>query len=296
MDLNPLEKTGKKHWIQRLRVKYRLVIRDDESLEEKFTFRLTRLNVFVLAGIISIVLIIFTTFLIAFTPLREYIPGYADVHLGKRVYELTLLTDSLEHVIRSNDRYLSNLRRIMLGEFPVDFHPTERDTVINRHLTSAQQRKEADSLLRIEIETNLQQFTQRGTGDRLPRQSTSEIITFFTPLKGIITSPFNPPEGHFGVDIVAKDNEAIKATLDGVVILASWTIDTGYVIALQHQRNYISIYKHNSVLLKKEGDFVRAGDPIAIIGETGYLTTGPHLHFELWFNGNPVNPKDYMTF
>lgn len=296
MDITPREKQGKKHWVQRLRVKYRLVIRDDETLAEKISFRLSRLNVFVLTGSISILLVILTIFIIAFTPLREYIPGYTDVGLGKRVYELTLLTDSLEQVIRSNDRYLSNLRRLMLGELPEEFHRIERDTLTHRDFTGVQERRKADSLLRLEIEAGLRQFTHGGVDDRLPQRSGSENITFFAPLKGIITSPFNPAERHFGIDIVARDNEAIKATLDGVVILANWTIDTGYVIALQHQGNYISIYKHNSVLLKQEGAFVRAGEPIAIIGKTGELTTGPHLHFELWFNGNPVNPKDYMTF
>ena len=119
---------------------------------------------------------------------------------------------------------------------------------------------------------------------------------FFVPLKGVITNEFNPSQGHYGVDVVSKQNEAIKAVLDGTIILSNWTIETGYTIAIQHQENIISVYKHNSVLLKKVGEFVKAGDPVAIIGQTGELTSGPHLHFELWYDGNPVNPKEYIIF
>jgi murein DD-endopeptidase MepM/ murein hydrolase activator NlpD len=112
----------------------------------------------------------------------------------------------------------------------------------------------------------------------------------------VITNEFNASQNHYGIDIVAKQNEAIKCVLDGTVILSNWTLETGYTIAIQHQQNIVSVYKHNSALLKKEGEFVKAGDPIAIVGQTGELTTGPHLHFELWSDGNPVNPKDYINF
>jgi murein DD-endopeptidase MepM/ murein hydrolase activator NlpD len=119
---------------------------------------------------------------------------------------------------------------------------------------------------------------------------------FYTPLEGIITANYNPVDNHYGVDIVAERNEAIKSTMDGTVIFSGWTVETGYVIAVQHQKNIISIYKHNSVLLKRIGDWVRAGEPIAIVGESGELSSGPHLHFELWHNGMPVNPTDYVAF
>jgi murein DD-endopeptidase MepM/ murein hydrolase activator NlpD len=129
-------------------------------------------------------------------------------------------------------------------------------------------------------------------------QKRSSIVgfLFFTPLKGIITSEFNPAQGHYGIDIVSKQNEAVKSVLDGTVIFSNWTLETGYVMSVQHSQNIVSIYKHNSVLLKKTGEYVRAGEPIAIVGETGEQITGPHLHFELWNDGRPVNPKDYITF
>ena len=120
--------------------------------------------------------------------------------------------------------------------------------------------------------------------------------SFFSPLAGIISAPYDPKIAHYGVDVVSKKNEPIKSVADGTVILASWTQDAGYVIAVQHRSNVISVYKHNSSLLKKMGEFVSAGDVIAIIGNTGELTTGPHLHFELWYNGNPMDPEEFVSF
>jgi len=119
---------------------------------------------------------------------------------------------------------------------------------------------------------------------------------FFKPLNGIITAKFAPLEKHYGIDIVAPHNDAVKSVLDGTVIMAAWTLETGYVIVIQHAGNLISVYKHNAVLLKQEGDFVKAGEPIAIAGNSGEISTGPHLHFELWYNGNPVNPTNYINF
>jgi murein DD-endopeptidase MepM/ murein hydrolase activator NlpD len=139
-------------------------------------------------------------------------------------------------------------------------------------------------------------FRTENTENGFVKKPTIGSVLFFVPLKGVITNEFNISQGHFGVDIVSRQNEAIKAVLDGTVILSNWTIETGFTIAIQHQENIISVYKHNSALLKKVGEFVKAGDPIAIVGQTGELTSGPHLHFELWYDGNPVNPKEYITF
>jgi murein DD-endopeptidase MepM/ murein hydrolase activator NlpD len=133
------------------------------------------------------------------------------------------------------------------------------------------------------------------SGNRSGSGSISNFF-FFTPIQGIISNGYNPANRHFGIDIVSKMNEAVKSVLDGTVILSAWTLQTGNIIAVQHQSNIISVYKHNSVLLKKEGDNVKAGDPIAIVGESGEMQTGPHLHFELWYNGNPVNPREYISF
>jgi len=289
------ERPPKKRWLQRLRARYRLVIRDDETYEEKLSFRLSRLNVFVIAGSIAIFLIILTTYIIAFTPLREYIPGYTDVNLSKNVYELINRTDSLEHILAMNERYLRNLRLVLSGELPEDFHTDVVDTVPVQFDDIQITHSRADSLLRAEFESQERIYSITGTGEFKPTQRAKGLM-FFTPLKGIVTSEFNPSENHFGIDIVAPENEVVKSTMDGIVLFSSWTIETGHVIVIQHQQNFNSVYKHNSVLLRKEGAFVRAGEPIAIVGGTGEYSTGPHLHFELWHNGSPVNPRDYMIF
>lgn len=287
----------KKSLISRLKNKYRLVIMNDETLEERLTFRLSRLNVFVVLGTLTIILIILTSILIAFTPLREYIPGYTNVGLQKKLYELQIKTDSIEKGLEKRDLFIQNMKDVMNGkDLSMDI-PLIKDT-LHKYNDIKLKKSPEDSLLRAELENqgkyNLYRF-ENSENIRQKSQSIGKVL-FFVPLKGVITNEFNPSQNHYGVDIVSKLNEAIKCVLDGTVILSNWTLETGYTIAIQHQQNIVSVYKHNSALLKKEGDFVKAGDPIAIIGQTGELTTGPHLHFELWSDGNPVNPKDYINF
>ena len=293
------EKSEKKrqNWKDRLRNKYRLVFMNDETLEERLTFRLSRLNVFVALGTLTILLIFLTTFLIAFTPLREYIPGYSSVGLQKKLYELTLKTDSIEKALKRKDRYLQNLRDVINGNDLSENRPIIRDTV-HKYGDIRLKRSEEDSLLRLDVESkakyNLYK-AESGENSSVPRGSIGGVL-FFTPLKGVITNGFDPVKKHFGLDIVAKQNEAIKSVLDGRVIIANWTLETGYVVAIQHSQNIVSVYKHNSAILTREGDYVNAGEPVAIIGETGEYSTGPHLHFELWYEGNPVDPKEYISF
>lgn len=277
---------------EKLKYKYRFVILNDETFEEKFNFRLSRLNVYTALGVGSLLLIALVTILIAFTPLREFIPGYTDVTIRKTGIENTLKLDSLENVLRQKEQYLININRIIQGE-PINFNDSlVVDTTIN-YKNIVNEKIPEDSLLRVMIETE-EKYNLFKSAGRTP-SSISSLI-FFNPLKGIVTEQFNSRKQHFGVDLVAPKNEAIKATLDGTVIFAEWTSETGYVIQLQHSNNLISIYKHNSVLHKKQGDKVKAGDVIAIVGNTGELSSGPHLHFELWYNGIPLNPEEYMLF
>jgi murein DD-endopeptidase MepM/ murein hydrolase activator NlpD len=287
----------KEKWTEKWRNKYRLVFMTDDTLEERFTFRLSRMNVFIALGTLAIVLIFLTSFLIAFTPLREYIPGYTNVGLTKRLYKLQLKTDSIERVLIAKDRFLTNIRDVINGKNLTEDKPLIGDS-LKRYGNIKMKRSSEDSLLRLEVENqnkyNLYKIeTIDGTSQK---KSSVGGVLFFTPLKGIITNLFNPVQKHYGVDIVSKQNEAVKVVLDGTVILSNWTLETGYVIAVQHSRNVVSLYKHNSAIMKKVGDYVRAGEPIAIVGETGELATGPHLHFELWSDGNPVDPKEYITF
>ncbi|MDD4373582.1 MAG: M23 family metallopeptidase [Bacteroidales bacterium] len=291
----------KERWYHKLRNKYRLVVFHEETFEEKLSFRLSRLNVFVLLVSLSAFLIFITIYIIAFTSLREYIPGYTDITLNARVYEMVRRTDSLERVFRQKDQYINNIRRIIEG-YDDEFDSLE--AVSNSRLIRASAidtirmtRSQQDSLLRLEFES-AERFNLYGQGNLLPesRRRAMQTANFFVPLKGLITNRFNPAIKHFGVDVVSNANEAIKAVLEGTVIFADWTPDKGYVIGLQHAGNFLSVYKHNAVLLKAEGDPVKAGEVIAVVGDSGELSSGPHLHFELWFNGMPINPEDYIGF
>lgn len=285
----------KKKLIRKLKNKFRLVIMNDENFEEKASIRLSPLNVFVTAGIIILTLITSTIYIIAFTPLREYIPGYADVNMRRNLMSLSLKTDSLDNELKARDLYLQNLRMVIDGNIDADTshnfagsNPARYDTM--RTL----QKSKADSMLRLMIES--QDKYELAVSD--VKASTGSIASFFffPPVKGTLINTFDRVGRHYGVDVLAGKDEGIKATLDGTVVLATWTNDTGYIIALQHSNNLFSVYKHNSALLKKVGNVVKAGEVIAIIGNTGEFTSGPHLHFELWHNGSPINPKDYITF
>ena len=278
--------------LQRLKHKYRLVILNDDTFEEKVSLRLSQLNVFVVVGISSLLLILLVILLIAFTPLKEFIPGYANVNIRKQGVENFLKSDSIEVALAENNLYIDNIKHIIQGELI----ELDNETVIDS-LASYEGIKnepiEEDSVLRnmIETEEKYNLFNKAGS---TPGNISSFI--FLQPLKGTVTNRFNMQQQHYGIDIVAPKNEAIKATLDGTVIFAEWTVETGYVIQLQHADNIVSIYKHNSVLHKKVGDYVKAGEVVAIVGNSGELSTGPHLHFELWYNGIAINPEDYMMF
>ncbi len=287
---------GKKEkgFFRKLHHKYRLVIMNDETLEKKLSLRLTRMNAFIIAGTLSILLVVATIYLIAFTPLKEYIPGYADFNTRMVLRELSLRADSLERDLRQKDLYIMNIRNIVEGRDLVEEIP---DTVGDPAVFAIDelQRSPEDSLLRMEMEQTAQ-FDNTYFGSEVQGTVQTMLIPFFPPLTGMISSHFNPAKGHFGIDVVADQDELIRATLDGRVIISNWTIETGYTIGIQHDNNIISIYKHNSSLLKEQGDYVEAGEAIAIIGDTGLYSTGTHLHFELWFNGNPVDPADYISF
>ncbi len=288
-------KKKNKGFFTKLHDKYRLVLMNDDTFEEKLSVRLTRLNVFVSVGTAVIFLIVATIYIIAFTPLKEYIPGYADFNTRKVLRELNLKADSLQAELRTKDLYITNIRNIIEGRELVDEMP---DTLGSKALTEISEitRSREDSILRaqIESETSYTDWVAEDL-DITEKRGVSQFF-FFPPLQGIVTNHFNAAQKHYGVDIVADTNSPVKATLDGTVIFATWTLTTGYTIGVQHTHNLLSVYKHNDVLLKGEGSFVKAGEVIAIIGNSGTLSTGTHLHFELWFNGNPINPMDYIVF
>lgn len=295
-----MENNRKKKWYHKLRNKYRLVIFHDETFEEKISFAISRINVFVALVSHSVILIVTTIYLIAFTPLREYIPGYTDVGLVKQVHYLERAADSIETVFRQQELYLSNIRRIIEGydelADSIEVFSPEQTAQTFALDTIKLTKSVEDSLLRLEFERSRYNLYYDQIPQRAGMNADMRLSRFFVPLNGTITNRFNISSGHFGIDIVSGTNEAIKATLDGTVIFADWTLDKGHVIGVQHPNNMLSVYKHNAVLLKKEGEHVKAGEAIAIVGSTGELTTGPHLHFELWHNGVPVDPEEYILF
>lgn len=289
----------KVRWYHKLRDKYRLIILDEDTFEEKLSFRLSRLNVFIVTGMLAIILVFLTSYIIAFTPLREYIPGYKDTNIQGELYELQLKADSIEEAVRSKDLFIENMKRVLSGEDPDEVVITSKapDSAERaKYANISINRSKDDSLLRADYEAQNRYNIKVGDKTASPKALTLSKLNFFTPIKGMITNHFNPSQQHFGVDVASARNEAIKAAYDGTVIFSEWTAATGHVIAIQHTGNVITVYKHNSVLLRKQGAFVRAGETIAIVGESGEYTTGPHLHFELWIGGKAMNPEDYILF
>jgi murein DD-endopeptidase MepM/ murein hydrolase activator NlpD len=266
---------------------------NSETYEHKFSLKLSPLNVFVTVGLLTILSFFLGVTLVAFTSLREYIPGYSDINVRKNALKAYLKTEELSQQLSQRDYYLQNIRNIIEGKVDTSSTTVKRDSnFVNTEISKYKSRE--DSLLRasIEAETAYNLFTNNDPS----LKNTIAGYLFFPPATGIVNNKFDAVKEHFGIDIVSRESEPIKATLDGSVIFSGYTSENGYVIVLQHSNNLISAYKHNSILLKKQGDYVDAGDVIAIMGNTGELSTGPHLHFELWYNGIPLNPEEYIVF
>ncbi|WP_290697427.1 M23 family metallopeptidase [Lacinutrix sp.] len=281
----------KKKISKKLFHKYRLIILNEDTFEEKLAFKLTRLNVFVLFSISSIALVGFTILLIAFTPLREYIPGYSSTALKKQAVALNFKTDSLQQIITYNDQYYTSIRKVLKGE--VSTVKFNRDSIIEAANKETGEidlsASKADSILRAKVDKE----------DKYNLFETAKSKTnfvLFPPVNGEISEQYNPEKKHYAVDIVVAKNTPIKATADGTVIFAEWTAETGFVILIEHSHGLLSVYKHNTTLTKTQGDLVKAGEVIATSGNTGDLSTGPHLHFELWSDGYSVNPTNFIDF
>jgi len=233
-----------------------------------------------------------TALVIAFSPLREYIPGYTSTDIRRQMVTLNQLSDSLNAELINRERYLQNIKNIIEGR-NID---TSQVEIVPPNSTLEDinfEKTPEDSLLREQVEAE-EKFNFFGYTN-VDNQSIEKLL-FFLPVKGLITESFNIEDEHYGVDVVTKENELIKSTLNGVVVMSSWTSETGHVIAIQHENNLLSVYKHNSVLLKDQGERVEAGEAIAIIGNSGKWSSGPHLHFELWYNNKPVDPEQYILF
>lgn len=247
-----------------------------------------------LIGVLAITIVMTTLVisLVAFTPLREYIPGYGDVTERKEILNLNIKADSLQQTLESRDAYMSSVLNVLNEKVEAKSVKPLKDTT-GKYSKLNIKASDADMEFRKEFEENKGKATTSVA--RLKYKGLSELV-FFTPVKGLITTSFNMTEDHYGVDIVAKTDETIKSTLDGTVIFTGFSAEDGNMIHIQHSNNLISIYKHCSVLLKRTGERVKSGEAIAIVGNSGEKSHGPHLHFELWFNGSPINPQEFVSF
>ncbi len=280
-------------FLSKLKHKFRLIVMNDSTLEERLSIRFSTLEMLSLFSFGGVLLFVFFLLLVGYTPMNEFVPGKASGRLHKELIVITLKTDSLEKKLLENELYLKNITAIVNGEDPVTIQ-TE-DTTVNNILEAELSFKKSkeDSLLRIAVEAedkiSITSKKDKGNLDL-------ENILYFSPIKGVITNSFDRKEEHFGTDIVAKEDEPIKCVFDGVVVISHWTSETGYVIGVQHANGVFSLYKHNSILFKSVGEYVKSGEVIAVIGNSGDISSGPHLHFELWYKGIAVNPENYISF
>ncbi|RLD79607.1 MAG: M23 family peptidase [Bacteroidetes bacterium] len=285
---------NKKDFFKKLKNKYQVTILNRTTLAESHIFSLTRLNVLTYVGVFVIILSILIGLLLVFTPFNYLLPLRKNSQLSRQLFENAIKLDSLKKEVRIRDQYFENIQNVMLGRQVNNFESIQ-DTSSFKHEKLEFSRSKHDSILRKQIEKEEKQSLSVLNNSKQKNVSLKNLH-FFLPIKGIVTNGFNIENGHLATDIVAQPNEPVLATLEGTVTLATWSLSEGYIIMVQHNYNIISIYKHNESLLKKQGDHVTAGEPIAIIGNTGELTTGPHLHFELWYNGSALNPEDYIAF
>lgn len=271
--------------------KYRLVILNEDTFEERLSFKLTRLNVFVLVSLSSIFLVIFTLMLIAFTSLKEYIPGYSSTALKKKATELNYKTDSLQQVIALNELYYGSIKKVLQGDVStVNFNKDSIIEAVKLEISEVDLNPiQEDSILREKVD-------KEDKYNLFESASSSANFVLFPPVNGTVSEPYSLKDKHYAIDLVVPKDTPIKATADGTVIFAEWTASTGYVIILEHSQGLISVYKHNAALTKAQGELVKAGEVIATSGNTGELSTGPHLHFELWNDGYPINPSNFIDF
>ncbi|MEM7163068.1 MAG: M23 family metallopeptidase [Bacteroidota bacterium] len=284
-----------KNRIQRLRNKFRLVVVNETTFEEKLSFVLSRWNVISFFSLLVVIIAIAIVSLIAFTRLGDYIVGFSEVQTKNLATKNAIQIEDLEKKLRMKERYIEGIQLVLKDEISHD----SLETIItanNDYSNLDFSISESDSLLRAKIDAqekyNLNFVNESQEGELAELSD----LFFFTPVSGKITAGFDMHKKHFGTDIVAPEGTAIKSILKGTVLFSGWTNTDGYVIQVQHSNNLISIYKHNSAILKETGDLVDAGSTLAIIGNTGELSDGPHLHFELWHQGEPLNSENFINF
>lgn len=292
-----MEVQENKGWKERLRDRYLLVVRNEDTFQEVGSYRLTLLNLYLALSTIFVVLFILVMTIFFVTPLKTLVPGYGIIEDQTAFKRLKKDYTALEEELKAQETYITALRR-MLTDDPQNISDVVGNDSIETNFVGPVEKIKEDSILRHQVENELVLNEMRISLDNIDegrRKSLNEVY-FTPPVKGEISARFMPENLHYGIDVMAPMNTPILAAMDGIVITSDWTLETGNTLAIQHDHNIVSFYKHNSANLKAAGDNVKAGEAIAIIGNTGTLTTGPHLHFELWINGKSVNPADYINF
>ena len=278
--------------------KHRFVVMDTETFKEKFSFQLSGINLFVTIGVTTIVLILLTTILIAFTPLREWIPGYTNTAAVEQTYANAKKLDSLQVQLENQEWLIATMQAVLRGEKLGEVPTVDSNTTLQQ-LTAVYRRSREDSLLRAEVEREDNRYQVKTTATATAVATAAEVpsaIThlFFTPLKGNILTPYS--REHYGVDIAGDAGHAVCAAYSGTVVFASFTAEAGHVLTIQHPGNVVTVYKNCGSLLMRQGDAVRAGEPVAYVGNSGRRELGPYLHFEIWVGGAAVNPEEYISF
>ncbi|MEL6865757.1 MAG: M23 family metallopeptidase [Bacteroidota bacterium] len=293
------ENTAEKNLMERLRHTYRLVVMNNETFEEVGSYRLSLLNVYILISTIVVLVALFVLGIIIFTPAKRYIPGYGDASEIKELIRLNEQIATMEEQLSAQQAYTSNFRRILVGDIETNDEQQLGSPELPEDSLLHVERIKEDELLRKEIELD-QQIQERALREKTANFSPRDIpltqLYLIPPVSGVVSDDFDMGEQHLGIDIMAPKDTPIKAVADGYVISADWTLETGHSIGVQHNNNLISFYKHNSALLKEPGDYVEAGEALAIIGNTGKLSNGQHLHFELWHKGKALDPADFIIF
>ena len=283
-------KNKRKAFWKNFKFKYKLTITNENTLEEIVGIHVSKLNgVSVLLSAVTVIFLI-ASLIIVFTPLRNYLPGYMNTEVREQVVRNALRADSLQWVLERQRMYIMNIQDIISGKIKADSVQSIDSLTTIRSEELMERTKAEEDFLRQYEETERYNLT---TIDNAPAVTG---LIFFRPTRGMVSSEFDANKKHYGIDIAASPNESVLSTLDGTVILATYTADTGYVIQVQHGQNLVSVYKHCRSLLKKVGDTVKAGEAIALVGNTGEKTTGPHLHFEIWNRGRALDPAKYIVF
>ena len=284
------KKNNNRTWLQNLLNRYRMIVINETTFNEELSFRFSRLNI--LSIIILLLVFIFTGtfFLVSYTPIKEFIPGYTSTKVRKEAIRNTFLLDSLVTKFQKQDQFIKSIKSALSGKNESDEGLLKEINKSNLEPFNREfNRVKADSLLRLEV-------MQEDKYNLMPNSKNNVKFMLFSPASGLISEPFNSEIKHFAVDIALAKDTPIKSVAVGTVVLAQWTSDTGYVIVIKHNHGLLSVYKHNSSIEKSQGDIVQAGEVIAFAGNSGELSTGYHLHFELWIDGYPVDPTNFIDF